>query len=47
MLTSHVLRATGEVLEDGRWLLASVGVVVTGAWLGKRLGRYFASHHEF
>jgi hypothetical protein len=47
MHTSQVLKATGEVLADARWLLASVGVLVTGVWLGKRLGRYFASHHEF
>jgi hypothetical protein len=47
MTTWHVLRATGEVLADARWVLASVGVIVTGTWLGKRLGRYFASHHEF
>ncbi|HEX2321270.1 MAG TPA: hypothetical protein VHJ18_20025 [Streptosporangiaceae bacterium] len=47
MLTSHMLRATGEILAGARWPLASVGVLVTGVWLGKRLGRYFASHHEF
>ncbi|MGN6793980.1 MAG: hypothetical protein ACTHJW_16455 [Streptosporangiaceae bacterium] len=47
MLMTHLLRAPVEVLAGARWLLASVGVIVSGAWLGKRLGRYLASHHKF
>lgn len=46
MLTSHVLRAAGDALAGARWQLAGVGVVVVGAWLGKRLGRYVGSHHK-
>jgi hypothetical protein len=34
-------------LASARWLLAIVGVIVTGVWLGKRLGRYLASHDKF
>ena len=47
MLTSHALRASGEVLAGARWLLAPVGVVVAGGWLGKLLGRYLASHQKY
>ena len=41
-LTSAVLRVVG----DARWLLAVASVIVTGAWLGKRLGRYSASYQK-
>jgi hypothetical protein len=41
-----MLRAAGEAVVDARWQLVGAGVVVVGAWLGKRLGRYVASHHK-
>jgi len=39
MFSLHIFKMAGEGI-------ASACVIVLGAWLGKRLGRYFASHHE-
>jgi hypothetical protein len=46
VLTLHVFREAGEAMAVARWQLVGAGVVVVGAWLGKRLGRYVASHHK-
>ena len=41
--STHVLQVIAHGLEDIRWVLEGVGMIVIGAWLGKRLGRYIAA----
>jgi len=44
-ITADMLSAAGDAMQDGWWLLAVAGVVLAGAWLGKRLARSIASRY--
>ena len=44
-ITSGMLSAAGDAVQDGGWLVAVAGVVLAGAWLGKRLARRIASRY--
>jgi hypothetical protein len=44
-ITSGMLRVAGDAMQDSWWLVAVAGVIVAGAWLGRRLARRIASRY--